>query len=103
MGFVGVYSAVYDYQPQGEGELEIREGDLLYILEKSAEDDWWKAKKKAEQEDEDEPEGLVPNNYIEEVSSPDSPQGLCENVPPSYCWICIGLVLYYTRRSHWSH
>ncbi|KAJ5217489.1 uncharacterized protein N7469_011114 [Penicillium citrinum] len=67
MGFLGVYSAVYDYQPQGEGELEIREGDLLYILEKSAEDDWWKAKKKADREDEDEPEGLVPNNYVEEA------------------------------------
>lgn len=68
MGFLGVYSAVYDYQPQGEGELEICEGDLLYILEKNADDDWWKAKKKAEREDEDEPEGLVPNNYVEEVS-----------------------------------
>ncbi|KAJ5818255.1 hypothetical protein N7474_003846 [Penicillium riverlandense] len=67
MGFLGVYSALYDYEPQGEGELEIREGDLLYILEKSTEDDWWKAKKKAEREDEDEPEGLVPNNYVEEA------------------------------------
>ncbi|KAJ5664741.1 Actin cytoskeleton-regulatory complex protein sla1 [Penicillium macrosclerotiorum] len=67
MGFLGVYSAVYDYQPQGEGELEIREGDLLFILEKSSEDDWWKAKKKAERDDEDEPEGLVPNNYVEEA------------------------------------
>lgn len=67
MGFVGVYSAIYDYQPQGQGELELREGDLLYVLEKSAEDDWWKAKKKADRDDEDEPEGLVPNNYVEEV------------------------------------
>ncbi|KAJ5154055.1 uncharacterized protein N7500_009494 [Penicillium coprophilum] len=67
MGFLGVYSAVYDYQPQGAGELEIREGDLLYILEKNADDDWWRAKKKAGREDEDEPEGLVPNNYVEEV------------------------------------
>ncbi|KAJ5085674.1 hypothetical protein N7532_010445 [Penicillium argentinense] len=67
MGFLGVYSAVYDYQPQGEGELDIREGDLLYILEKSSEDDWWKAKKKADRDDEDEPEGLVPNNYVEEA------------------------------------
>ncbi|KKA17561.1 Cytoskeleton assembly control protein Sla1 [Rasamsonia emersonii CBS 393.64] len=66
MGFLGVYTAVYDYQPQAEGELEIREGDLLYILEKSNEDDWWKAKKKADPEDE-EPVGLVPNNYIEET------------------------------------
>jgi hypothetical protein len=51
--------------------LEIREGDLLYVLEKSAEDDWWKAKKKADRDDDDEPEGLVPNNYVEEVSIPE--------------------------------
>ncbi|KAJ5899840.1 hypothetical protein N7495_004584 [Penicillium taxi] len=67
MGFIGVYSAVYDYQPQGEGELEIHEGDLLYVLEKNSDDDWWKAKKKAERDDEDEPEGLIPYNYVEEV------------------------------------
>ena len=67
MGFLGVYRAVYDYAPQSEGELAISEGDLLYVLEKSQEDDWWKAKKKAGGEDEDEPEGLIPNNYIEEV------------------------------------
>ena len=67
MGFAGVYTAIYDYAPQSDGELEIREGDLLYVLDKESEDDWWKAKKKAEREDEDEPEGLVPNNYVEEV------------------------------------
>ncbi|PWY89345.1 hypothetical protein BO70DRAFT_285960 [Aspergillus heteromorphus CBS 117.55] len=66
MGFLGVYTAVYDYEPQGEGELELREGDLLCILEKS-DDDWWKAKKKADREDDDEPEGLVPFNYVEEA------------------------------------
>lgn len=70
MGFLGVYTAVYNYQPQGEGELEIKEGDLLYVLDKNGDDDWWKAKKKAERDDEDEPEGLVPNNYVEEVSPP---------------------------------
>ncbi|KAL1998224.1 hypothetical protein VTN02DRAFT_6621 [Thermoascus thermophilus] len=67
MGFVGVYTAIYDYHPQSEGELDIREGDLLYILEKSTQDDWWKAKKKANREDEEEPEGLVPCNYVEEA------------------------------------
>jgi hypothetical protein len=72
MGFLGVYKAVYDYQPQSEGELAISEGDLLYVLEKSQEDDWWKAKKKAGGEDEDEPEGLIPNNYIEEANSSES-------------------------------
>lgn len=68
MAFLGVYKALYDYAPQSEGELEISEGDLLYVLEKSDEDDWWKAKKKASAEDEDEPVGLIPANYIEQVS-----------------------------------
>lgn len=67
MGFLGVYRALYDYVPQAQGELAITEGDLLFVLEKSTEDDWWKAKKKAEGHDEEEPEGLIPNNYIEEV------------------------------------
>jgi hypothetical protein len=67
MGFLGVYRAIYDYVPQGESELALSEGDILYVLEKSGEDDWWKAKKKASGEDEDEPVGLIPNNYIEEV------------------------------------
>jgi actin cytoskeleton-regulatory complex protein SLA1 len=66
MGFLGVYTALYDYQPQGEKELELHEGELLYVLQKD-EDDWWKAKKKATEEEDDEPEGLVPANYVEEV------------------------------------
>lgn len=68
MGFIGVYQALYDYEPQSEGELVLAEGDLLYILEKSAEDAWWKAKKKAGEDEEEEPEGLIPNTYVEEVS-----------------------------------
>ncbi|KXX73610.1 Actin cytoskeleton-regulatory complex protein sla1 [Madurella mycetomatis] len=67
MGFLGIYKALYDYTPQAEGELQIAEGDVLYVLEKSTDDDWWKAKKKATAEDDDEPVGLIPNNYVEEV------------------------------------
>ena len=67
MAFVGIYRALYDYHPQSSEELEIRDGDLLFVLEKSADDDWWKCKKKAEDEEDDEPEGLVPNNYVEEA------------------------------------
>ncbi|KAI1186026.1 hypothetical protein F5B17DRAFT_378512 [Nemania serpens] len=67
MGFLGIYRAIYDYTPQSEGELSIREGDLLCVLEKSKEDDWWKAKKKASGDDDDEPVGLIPNNYVEEA------------------------------------
>jgi hypothetical protein len=69
MGFLGVYRAIYDYVPQGDTELAMSEGDLLFVLEKSGEDDWWKAKKKAKGDDEDEPEGLIPNNYVEQVCS----------------------------------
>src|SRR5215469_4685571 len=67
MVFIGVYRAIYDYAPQAESELEIKEGDLLFVLEKG-DDGWWRAKKKAQSEDEEEPEGDIPNNYVEEVS-----------------------------------
>lgn len=76
MGFLGVYRAIYDYAPQSEGEVLITEGDLLYLLEQSSEDDWWKVKKKASAEDEDEPVGLVPSNYIEQVSGRPSRPGV---------------------------
>lgn len=67
MVFLGVYRAIYSYDPQSEGELALNEGDLLLVLEKSTEDDWWTVKKKAAGGDDDEPEGLVPSTYIEEV------------------------------------
>lgn len=65
MGFVAICTALYDYQPQSADELDLKAGDVLYILEKSSDDDWWKAKKRAVTEDEDEPEGLVPSYYVE--------------------------------------
>jgi hypothetical protein len=67
MGFVGVCRALYDYEPQAEGELAIEENDLLYILDNTGDDGWWKAKKRAKADDEDEPTGLVPQNYVEAV------------------------------------
>lgn len=69
MVFISICTALYDYAPQGDNELAIQEGELVYILEKSSEDDWWKAKKRAPNEDEDEPVGLIPNNYVTEVST----------------------------------
>ena len=68
MVFLGVYRAIYDYAPQSDEELQIADGDLLFVLEKSTDDDWWKAKKKAATDDDDEPEGLIPSNYIEEAT-----------------------------------
>ncbi len=68
MVFLSICTALYDYAPQGDNELELHEGEIVYILEKSSEDDWWKAKKRAPSEDEEEPVGLIPNNYVEKVS-----------------------------------
>lgn len=67
MVFLSICTALYDYAPQGDNELALEEGELVYILEKSDEDDWWRAKKKAPAEDEEEPTGLIPNNYVEVV------------------------------------
>jgi len=68
MTFISLCTALYDYHPQSEGELAIQEGELVYIVEKSTVDDWWKAKKRAVGDDEEEPLGLIPNNYVQEVS-----------------------------------
>lgn len=67
MVFLSICTALYDYTPQDDSELAIKQGELIYILEKSAGDDWWKAKKRAPGEAE-EPVGLIPYNYVEEVS-----------------------------------
>lgn len=83
--FLGIYRAIYDYAPQSDNELALAEGDLLMVLEKSSEDDWWKAKKKGGEDDGEEPEGLIPNNYVEEVSmlqlhmDPPGPINCCRN------------------------
>ncbi|UKZ78067.1 hypothetical protein TrVFT333_005801 [Trichoderma virens FT-333] len=69
MGFLGIYRALYDYTPNEDAELAIKQGDLLYILEKNDDDGWWKAKKKAGTDDEDEPTGLIPNNYVEKAET----------------------------------
>ena len=67
--FLGIYKAIYNYTPQTDQELALTEGDILYVLEKSTEDDWWKAKKRIVASDEEEPVGLIPNNYVEEVGA----------------------------------
>lgn len=40
---------------------------MLYIIERG-DDGWWKVKKKAEGDEEEGDEGLVPANYVAEVS-----------------------------------
>lgn len=70
--FIGVYVAQYPYTAQTEQEISLEQGDLLYLLEKSQEDDWWKVKKRVLGSETEEPVGLVPNNYIQPVSRPHS-------------------------------
>ncbi|KAA8907323.1 hypothetical protein FN846DRAFT_700295 [Sphaerosporella brunnea] len=65
--FLGVYTAVYGYTAQNSNEINFEEGDLLCILEKPADDDWWKAKKKGNSVEDEEPVGLIPNNYVKEA------------------------------------
>lgn len=67
--FIGVYVALYSYAAQTDQEVSMVQGDLLYLLEKSSEDDWWKVKKRVLGSENGEPVGLVPNNYIQPVSS----------------------------------
>ncbi|KAK7206041.1 actin cytoskeleton-regulatory complex protein sla1 [Myxozyma melibiosi] len=65
--FLALCVAIYPYQAQSPQELSLAEGDVLYILDKNTEDDWWKAKKRMVGAEEDEPVGLVPNNYVESL------------------------------------
>ena len=51
MVFLGIYRALYDYHPQSDNEIALNEGDVLMVLEKSTDDDWWKAKKRASGDD----------------------------------------------------
>ncbi|KAK5782462.1 cytoskeletal protein-binding protein SLA1 PWA37_000604 [Arxiozyma heterogenica] len=65
--FIGIYKAIYSYEPQTTDELAIEENDLLYLLAKSDIDEWWTVKKRLLGTDTEEPTGLVPSNYIEEA------------------------------------
>lgn len=67
MVFLEIARAVFDYAAQSEEELDIHDGDLLFVLEKGS-DGWDKVKKKAASDDDEEPEGLVPSNYIESAT-----------------------------------
>ncbi|KAK6461733.1 SH3 domain protein [Scheffersomyces coipomensis] len=68
--YIGVYKALYEYPAQAEEELTLQPDDILYLLEKSDIDEWWKVKKRVlpvGEEEVDEPVGLVPSNYIEQA------------------------------------
>ncbi|KAI9433599.1 hypothetical protein H4582DRAFT_1986948 [Lactarius indigo] len=60
--YLAVLKASYDYVPQSSDEIEIKEDQLLLLVEKT-DDDWWKVKVKG-----DDQSGLVPSAYVELVS-----------------------------------
>ena len=71
MPFIDIARAMFAYAPQSTDELAIEENDFLFVLEKG-EDDWWKVKKKVDGDD-DGTLGLVPQNYLEQVSPKNKP------------------------------
>ena len=73
MTVIGICKAIYEYASQQpnhdepDTEISIAEGETLYILERG-DDGWWKVRKKAEGDEEEGEEGLVPANYVEEAT-----------------------------------
>ncbi|NXI90216.1 LCK kinase, partial [Psophia crepitans] len=54
--------ALYNYEPKHDGDLELRQGEKLRILEQSGE--WWKAQSLTTGQ-----EGLIPYNFVAMVNS----------------------------------
>ncbi|TFK75940.1 hypothetical protein BDN72DRAFT_831371 [Pluteus cervinus] len=65
-GYVAVLKASYDYEPQSEDEVAIKEDQILFLLER-VDDDWWKVKIKTDSEEDESPAGLVPAAYVEQA------------------------------------
>ena len=53
--------ALYDFEPQEEGELRMRKGDIVTVLEK-VDQNWWKGTCGSQS-------GLFPAPYVREVES----------------------------------
>ncbi|KAF9481963.1 hypothetical protein BDN70DRAFT_829987 [Pholiota conissans] len=63
--YLAILKASYDYEPQSDDEIAIKEDQLLLLVER-VDDEWWKVKIKAPQESES-PIGLVPAAYVEQA------------------------------------
>ena len=53
------YRALYTYVPQNEDELELREGDIVYVMEK-CDDGWYVGTSQRTKEF-----GTFPGNYVQ--------------------------------------
>ncbi|KAG6814202.1 hypothetical protein H0H92_000879 [Tricholoma furcatifolium] len=65
--YLAVLKASYDYEPQSDDEIAIKEDQIL-ILKERVDDDWWKVKVKGDTQEEDSPVGLVPAAYVEQAN-----------------------------------
>jgi len=63
--YISLVKAAYDYAATSDDELTIKEDSLYFLLDNS-DPDWHKVRAKTD--DDDEPSGLVPAAYLEEVS-----------------------------------
>lgn len=61
-----VARALYDYAPQTEDELLVKEGEMLLITDDS-DPDWWHASQKPVDTFAEVQHGLVPATYVEQV------------------------------------
>lgn len=56
------YRALYNYRPQNEDELELREGDTVFVMEK-CDDGWYVGSSQRTSHF-----GTFPGNYVERIS-----------------------------------
>ncbi|KAJ2391635.1 cytoskeletal protein binding protein, partial [Coemansia sp. RSA 2559] len=68
MPLVEVRRAIYSYTPAADDELNLKDGDVLYILDND-DPDWLEAKKKQFNIDDPMEQGLVPANHTVPVES----------------------------------
>ncbi|KAJ3975506.1 hypothetical protein EV361DRAFT_888267 [Lentinula raphanica] len=64
--YLAVLKASYDYEPQSDDEIAIKENQILFLKERTDED-WWKVKIKGDSQDEVTSNGLVPAAYVEQA------------------------------------
>ncbi|KXN90257.1 Actin cytoskeleton-regulatory complex protein SLA1 [Leucoagaricus sp. SymC.cos] len=64
--YLAVLKASYDYEPQSDDEIAIKENQILFLIERT-DDDWWKVKVKGDSQDAHTLVGLVPMAYVEQA------------------------------------
>lgn len=52
--------AVYDYEAQADGDLSFAEGDMIEVIKRGGEEEWWKGRLNGA-------EGVFPGNYVEDA------------------------------------